>query len=392
MVESYYEVLGVSKNATQDEIKKNYKKLALQWHPDKNMSIDKSNVLDKSDIVDKSGKSDLVDASKKFQSISNAYQVLSDPIKRQNYDNSLKTGNNMQFKFRDPFDIFEEVTSIFMSAFSSMNTMNTLNAMDMLMDDITSSHNFIHNHPHNIHPNHIFSHNNIHGHRYRQEHGHRHRHRQEHGHGHVPRHRLNLGQRNGHRLNLEQRNGFNHDNHNYNVHFVTTNVPIFDGPEFMINQLDQLGQLGQLGQLDELGQLDHLGQLGQLDQLGQLGQLDELGQLDQLNQLNNIGQIINPIIEHFMPSMVVQVVDTSTINRTNASINSSINSSSSTNKRNHITNNNNHIESTHFQQIGGNTKRVETKNGKTWITNVKPNGTVQRVLSDRDIDKLMVNI
>lgn len=63
----YYETLGVSKTATQDEIKKAYRKLAIKWHPDKNIDNQEQ-------------------ASKKFKEISEAYEVLSDEAKRKTYD------------------------------------------------------------------------------------------------------------------------------------------------------------------------------------------------------------------------------------------------------------------------------------------------------------------
>ena len=62
----YYQTLGVSKNASQDEIKKAYRKLARRHHPDANPN-DKS-------------------AEERFKEINEAYQVLSDPDKRQKYD------------------------------------------------------------------------------------------------------------------------------------------------------------------------------------------------------------------------------------------------------------------------------------------------------------------
>lgn len=68
----YYEVLGVDKNASADEIKKAYRKLALKYHPDKNPD-DKA-------------------AQEKFIEAAEAYEVLSDPEKRQKYD---KFGHNM---------------------------------------------------------------------------------------------------------------------------------------------------------------------------------------------------------------------------------------------------------------------------------------------------------
>lgn len=62
----YYEVLGVSRSANTDELKKAYRKLALQFHPDKNPG-DKS-------------------AEEKFKEVSEAYEILSDSKKRQMYD------------------------------------------------------------------------------------------------------------------------------------------------------------------------------------------------------------------------------------------------------------------------------------------------------------------
>lgn len=63
----YYEVLGLKKDATPEEIKKTYRNLALEYHPDRNPSNKK-------------------EAEKKFKEINEAYQVLSDPEKKARYD------------------------------------------------------------------------------------------------------------------------------------------------------------------------------------------------------------------------------------------------------------------------------------------------------------------
>lgn len=63
----YYDILGVSKTASADEIKKAYRKQALEWHPDKHAS-------------------DKEAAEKRFKEINEAYQVLSDQNKRSQYD------------------------------------------------------------------------------------------------------------------------------------------------------------------------------------------------------------------------------------------------------------------------------------------------------------------
>jgi molecular chaperone DnaJ len=81
----YYEILGVSRNSSKDEIKNAYRKLALQYHPDRNKASD---------------------AEEKFKEISEAYAVLSDDEKRQRYDQLGHSGIDSRYT---PEDIFRGV-------------------------------------------------------------------------------------------------------------------------------------------------------------------------------------------------------------------------------------------------------------------------------------------
>ena len=58
----YYKILGVKKTAKEKDLKKAYRKLALKWHPDKNIKNKEA-------------------ATKKFEQISEAYEILSDPVR-----------------------------------------------------------------------------------------------------------------------------------------------------------------------------------------------------------------------------------------------------------------------------------------------------------------------
>ncbi|KAL6981299.1 Chaperone protein dnaJ A6 [Sarracenia purpurea var. burkii] len=84
----YYDILGVSKGACQDELKKAYRKAAIKSHPDKGGDPEK------------------------FKELSQAYEVLSDPEKREIYDqygeDALKEGMGGGSASHNPFDIFEQ--------------------------------------------------------------------------------------------------------------------------------------------------------------------------------------------------------------------------------------------------------------------------------------------
>lgn len=89
----YYDLLGVQRNATDDEIKKSYRKLAMKHHPDRNPNNKEDN-------------------EKKFKEISTAYEVLKDKEKRKLYDEMGEEGiKNMNGGGGggNPFDIFENI-------------------------------------------------------------------------------------------------------------------------------------------------------------------------------------------------------------------------------------------------------------------------------------------
>eukprot|EP00079_Xenopus_tropicalis_P030098 XP_012825839.1 PREDICTED: dnaJ homolog subfamily B member 2 isoform X1 [Xenopus tropicalis] len=99
----YYDILGVPRNASQDDIKRAYRKLALRWHPDKNPDNKEH-------------------AERKFKDIAEAYEVLSDREKREAYDNMtsgfsdpgafratrVQRPFDFGFQFRSPEDVFRD--------------------------------------------------------------------------------------------------------------------------------------------------------------------------------------------------------------------------------------------------------------------------------------------
>lgn len=94
----YYEVLGVARGASEEELKKAYRKMALEFHPDRNP--------------------DNKDSEQKFKDAAEAYEVLRDPEKRARYDQFGHAGVGNGFQgFSSPDDIFGAFSDIFGEVF-----------------------------------------------------------------------------------------------------------------------------------------------------------------------------------------------------------------------------------------------------------------------------------
>jgi molecular chaperone DnaJ len=76
-LKDYYQILGVDRNTSKEDIKKAYRRLAKEWHPDVNPDPK---------------------AEEKFKEINEAYYVLSDEEKRQQYDQLLKSGDEKGYR------------------------------------------------------------------------------------------------------------------------------------------------------------------------------------------------------------------------------------------------------------------------------------------------------
>lgn len=90
-MKDFYKILGINKTSTDNEIKKAYKKLAFQYHPDKNKSSD---------------------AQEKFREISEAYDILMDSDKRRMYDNFGYDAVSGEIPQVNPLDLFQSLFNV----------------------------------------------------------------------------------------------------------------------------------------------------------------------------------------------------------------------------------------------------------------------------------------
>ena len=111
---NYYEILGVSTDATEKEIKQAYRSLSLKYHPDRNQDDN---------------------STMKFQEIGEAYETLSDTDKRQQYDNELNGNSGNPFG-NGGMEEFADINNIFnmmfggMGGFGGIHRMHSMGNMD----------------------------------------------------------------------------------------------------------------------------------------------------------------------------------------------------------------------------------------------------------------------
>ena len=93
---NFYDILGVSQDSNEQDIKKSYRKLSLQYHPDRNSDPQ---------------------ATEKYKQINEAYETLSDQQRRQQYDNELRYGPSQRMHPMGP-DGMDEINQMFNSMFN----------------------------------------------------------------------------------------------------------------------------------------------------------------------------------------------------------------------------------------------------------------------------------
>ena len=100
MKQDYYDILGISTDATDADVKKAYRTLSLKYHPDRNPSEE---------------------AKEKIQKINEAYETLGDPAMRKQYDTEDAVNENLNFGNADQFT---DINNIFNMMFNGMHGMH----------------------------------------------------------------------------------------------------------------------------------------------------------------------------------------------------------------------------------------------------------------------------
>jgi curved DNA-binding protein CbpA len=102
---SFYEILNVPENASIEDIKASFRKLALLHHPDKNNNSEESEAV--------------------FKVINNAYQVLADPVKRKEYDAYIKTGSIIKSREKKTSPTGNGLQGIISGTYGSLETVSS---------------------------------------------------------------------------------------------------------------------------------------------------------------------------------------------------------------------------------------------------------------------------
>jgi molecular chaperone DnaJ len=114
MMKDYYGILEVSENATEEDIKKAYRSLAMKYHPDRNQGDQSS--------------------EEKFKEINEAYEVLSDPKKKQKYDHFKQRGGP-DINFNNDYSNFQgSVNDVFRDFFRNQNQHSSMHGRDTFCD------------------------------------------------------------------------------------------------------------------------------------------------------------------------------------------------------------------------------------------------------------------